>query len=154
MTFSVQPWVKMYSAQQSIHPGTINFCSYIELEVKCITGTDHSFQVFDCKSNNQLKMVLCSFDRKTPERCSFPLEVNIKRFGTKKHTLHVLFVDVFRQGKIVSFEFQLAERKCIKNYIDKCLIILHHYNLHSFSWLNILSMTIATTDRPLLLPID
>ena len=93
----------------------INFCFYIELVVECITGMDHSFQVFDCKSNNQLELVLCSFDWETPEWCSFPLEVNIDEFGTEEHTLHVLFVDEFWQGKIVSFEFQLAERKCNSN---------------------------------------
>ena len=93
----------------------INLCSYTALEVECVVGTDHSIQVFDCTTNNQLATVSCSFDRKTPESCSFPLEVNINRFGTEKHTLDVLFIDKFRQGKIVSFEFQLAERKCITN---------------------------------------
>ena len=81
--------------------------------MECVVGTDHSFQVFDCRSNNQLKLVLCSFDGKPRENCSFPLEVNIDRFGTEEHTLDVLFIDVFGQREAASFRFQLAERKCI-----------------------------------------
>ena len=87
---------------------------------------DHSFQVFDCKSNNQLELVLCSFDWETPEWCSFPLEVNIDEFGTEEHTLHVLFVDEFWQGKIVSFEFQLAKRKCINLIITTSILSNGH----------------------------
>ena len=90
---------------------------------------DHSFQVFDCESNNELVLVLCSFDRETLEWCSFPLEVNIDEFGTEEHTLDVLFVDEFWQGKIVSFEFQLAERKC---------------NSNTRNWYNICITTIST----------
>ena len=86
---------------------------YVELEVKCVTGMEHSFQVFECTANNQLRFVLCSFDEKTPRYCSFPLEVNIYNFGTEKHTLDVLFVDTSWQRKTVSFEFQLAGRRCI-----------------------------------------
>ena len=93
----------------------INLCSYVALEVECVVGTDHSFQVFDCTANNKLISVSCSFDRQTPESCSFPLEVNTDRFGMEKHTPDGLFVDEFHQGKIVSFEFQLAERTYITN---------------------------------------
>ena len=96
--------------------------------MQCITGADHSFQVFDCVTNNKLKGVACIFDQRIQERCSFPLEVNIDRFGTEKHILDAYFVDEFWQIKLVSFEFQLAERKCITNTKN---LVLNYYNLHS-----------------------
>ena len=93
----------------------INLCSYIALEVECITGAVAGRQTFDCEANNQLIFVACTFDGGHAESCSFPLAVTIDRFGTEKHTLDVLFVDEYFQGKEVSLDFQLVERKYVAN---------------------------------------
>ena len=68
-------------------------------------------QTFECKSSNQLASVVCSFDGDPEENCSFPLVVEIGRFGTEKHTVVVTVTDVFGQTETLSFDFQLAKRK-------------------------------------------
>ena len=97
--------------QQRTYSSMINVCSYIALEVECNYGAVAGRQTFSCRSNNQLKTTICSFDQGYAESCSFPLDVYIDRFGTEKHTLDVLFIDEFLQVKSVSFTFQLTERK-------------------------------------------
>ena len=54
---------------------------------------------------------MCSFDGGPEEICSFPLEVGIGRFGTELHTVVVTATDEFGQSQILTFTFQLIERK-------------------------------------------
>ena len=87
----------------------ISLCSYIALEVECTTEDVPGRQTFECQANNKLSAVICIYEDRPPERCSFPLVVTFDMFGTEKHTIDVLIVDVFRHLKRVSFKFQLAE---------------------------------------------
>ena len=82
-----------------------------ELNVICGTGAVAGRQTFECVSNNQLASVVCSFDGGPEETCSFPLVVEIGRFGTEEHTVVVNATDVFGQSQILTFNFQLIERK-------------------------------------------
>ena len=102
----------------------INLWFYIALVVECVTGAVAGRQTFECEANNQLIFVGCTFDGGHAESCSFPLVVTIDKFGTEKHTLDVLFVDEFFQGKEVSLDFQLVERKCVANTRN---LVLNNY---------------------------
>ena len=68
-------------------------------------------QTFDCKSSNQLASVVCIFDFGPEESCSLPLVVEIDRFGTEKHSIIAVVTDVYEQWTILTFNFQLTERK-------------------------------------------
>ena len=79
--------------------------------IKCESGAVPGRQIFECDPSNQLASVVCSFDGGPKESCSFPLKVEIGRFGTEKHTVVVTATDVFGQTETLSFDFQLAKRK-------------------------------------------
>ena len=54
---------------------------------------------------------VCSFDGGDVENCSFPLVVEIDRFGTDPHTVDVTVVDVYGQSLTFGLGFQLIERE-------------------------------------------
>ena len=72
-------------------------------------------QEFDCSFSNPVESVSCSFDGGEPENCSFPLKVEIGRFGTDNHTVVVTVVDEFGQSLNLTFNFRLIERKSTCN---------------------------------------
>ena len=84
------------------------------LESDCEISGVPERKMFDCISSNQLVSVKCSFDGGPGEACSFPLEVEINRFGTDNHTLLVTVVDVFGQSLSIPFRFRLAECESFK----------------------------------------
>ena len=84
---------------------------FLELNITCGFEAVPGRQTFSCGSNNQLVSVMCSFDGGPEENCSFPLVLGIGRFGTDEHTVVVTATDEFGQSQILTFTFQLIERK-------------------------------------------
>ena len=82
-----------------------------ELVLSCFTSAVPGRQYFECKSNNQLGSVTCSFDGGPETECSLPVVVTIDRFGTDPHTVAITVTDGFGQSQSVSFSFKLLERK-------------------------------------------
>ena len=82
------------------------------LELTCGGQGVPGRETIECESNNQLVSTVCSFDGGSEENCSFPLVLEIARFGTDEHTVVVTATDEFGQSLTFNFTFQLAERKC------------------------------------------
>ena len=82
-----------------------------ELNITCPIFAVPGRETIDCESSNQLVSITCSFDGGPEEVCSFPLVLEIGRFGTDEHTVVVNATDEFGQSRLLLFIFQLAERK-------------------------------------------
>ena len=85
------------------------------LNVTCLPGAVAGRQTFSCSSTNRLVSVMCSFDGGPAESCSFPLVVEIGRFGTDDHTVLVTVIDEFGQSLDVMLSFTLIPSKQISS---------------------------------------
>ena len=114
------------------------------LEIICGREGVPGRETIQCQSNNQLVSVVCSFDGGPEESCSFPLVLEFGRFGTDQHTVVVNATDAFGQFQILSFTFQLIERKFTCRGYYKCPLtslfhfilqqqLHHHHQVHAIA---------------------
>lgn len=86
---------------------------YVDLNVTCNRTAEPGREIINCMFTNPLESVMCVYDGGMPETCSFPLILDVERFGTDNHTLLITAVDGFGQTKVLEFVFQLSSRKLL-----------------------------------------
>lgn len=70
-------------------------------------------ETINCIPTNPLELVTCAYDGGIPEVCSFPLILDVKRFGSDLHTVLITAMDGFGQREVLEFMFQLSRRKLL-----------------------------------------
>ena len=68
---------------------------------------------YDCQFTNKPVSVVCSFDGGPLENCSFPLPLNVERFGVGNHTAEVTVVDKFEKSNHLRFDFIISDSESL-----------------------------------------
>ena len=77
----------------------------------CVRSAVPGQEIINCMSTNPLESVTCAYDGGISEACSFPLILDIGRFGSDQHTVLITAIDGFGQTEVLEFVFQLSRRK-------------------------------------------